>query len=233
MVMELPSGSNPAGAAVPSIAVPAPVSPQPTTAGQVRVELVSGRVFTAQLDAWTDARLLWLRWQRGSVVLRRPIRWDRVVRAQVAGDELSGEEFREAVETIRGEHPSEGKSDPGLRTGGYPVVDQAVVIDHRSGYRAGGKARDGGRLRETQHRQDDRVLAANDRAADGHNNLLLRVRRCRGRSPGAKVPPIQRPAAPDDDLIRTRPNVLENEPALAVRGRQGDPLAIGDQFDLC
>ncbi|HUT11331.1 MAG TPA: hypothetical protein VMY42_12600 [Thermoguttaceae bacterium] len=98
MVIGSPDRSNLAAAAAPSLVVPPLVVPQPTAAGQIRVELVSGRVFTAQLDAWTDAQLLWLRWERGSVVLRRPIRWDRVVRANVAGEELSGEEFREMVE---------------------------------------------------------------------------------------------------------------------------------------
>jgi len=96
-------------------AAPRAIAPPPVVSGDriggdpIRVELASGRVFVADLDARTDAEVLWLRWQRGTVVLRRPIRWDRVVRAKVGGEELSGEEFRKMVEAVRREHPRDAK----------------------------------------------------------------------------------------------------------------------------
>ncbi len=71
----------------------------------VTVRLASGRTFTAQVDARSDAMHLWLRWQRGSAVVRRPVRWDRVVQVQVDGRDLSGEEFRRSVEADRPDQP--------------------------------------------------------------------------------------------------------------------------------
>ncbi len=67
----------------------------------ITVHLASGRTFTARVDPRTDAAQLWLRWEHGSAVLQRPIRWDRVVRAEVAGEEISGPQLRQIVQTIR------------------------------------------------------------------------------------------------------------------------------------
>ena len=72
---------------------------------RIAVQLASGRTFTAELDARTDGRQLYLRWQRGSAVMLRPIQWNRVVRVQVAGEDLSGEEFRELVKQWRRQVP--------------------------------------------------------------------------------------------------------------------------------
>lgn len=71
----------------------------------ITVDLRSGRTFTALIDSKTDAKQLWLRWERGTAVLQRPIRWDRVVRAKIAGEELTGEELQQVVATIRRDMP--------------------------------------------------------------------------------------------------------------------------------
>jgi len=73
---------------------------------EISVELSSGRTFRARLDARTDARQLWLRWQQESAVVLRPIRWDRVVRARVAEQELSGESLREVVSRWQQQQPA-------------------------------------------------------------------------------------------------------------------------------
>jgi hypothetical protein len=75
------------------------------TAKPITVHLASGRTFTATVDPKTDRAKLWLRWENGSAVVQRPIRWDRVVRAEVAGQELSGEEMHQLVEAV--EHQPE------------------------------------------------------------------------------------------------------------------------------
>ena len=71
------------------------------TVEPITVYLASGRSLTAQIDSRTDASELWLRWQRGPTVLRRPVRWERVTRVQMAGEQISGEELRHAVVEIR------------------------------------------------------------------------------------------------------------------------------------
>ena len=72
----------------------------------ISVEVASGRTFGGQLDARTDAVQLWLRSGRGSTVLLRPIQWDRVVQVHVAGQDLSGEEFRQIVEAVKPDTPT-------------------------------------------------------------------------------------------------------------------------------
>lgn len=69
----------------------------------ISVEVTSGRTFAGQLDAQTDAARLWLRSRQGSAVLLRPIEWDRVVQVNVAGADLSGEEFLRIVKAVRQE----------------------------------------------------------------------------------------------------------------------------------
>lgn len=86
----------------------------------ITVHLASGRSFTAKIDPRTDSTQLWLRWERGSAVLRRPIRWDRVVRARVTGRELSGKEFYQIVQTIRRDAPAQAETAAAQRTIGIP-----------------------------------------------------------------------------------------------------------------
>jgi hypothetical protein len=62
--------------------------------GLVAVEVTSGRVFRGEIDSQTTKTQLRLRWSQGAIVVRRPIRWERVVRAEVGGETLSREELR-------------------------------------------------------------------------------------------------------------------------------------------
>jgi hypothetical protein len=72
----------------------------------ISVEVASGRTFSGQLDARTDPAQLWLRSRRGSAVLLRPIQWERVVRVRVADRDLSGEQLRQIVKTVKPEAPA-------------------------------------------------------------------------------------------------------------------------------
>ena len=69
-----------------------PPAPLPSE-GTISVRLASGRTFTAALDARTDATQLWLRFQQAGAEVLRPIEWDRVASAEVAGQKLSGDEL--------------------------------------------------------------------------------------------------------------------------------------------
>lgn len=71
----------------------------------VVVHMVSGRVFTAELDARTDEADLWLQWRRGKITLGRPVQWDYISRVELAGDDFAGEAVRQAVVALRREAP--------------------------------------------------------------------------------------------------------------------------------
>jgi len=58
------------------------------------VDLASGRSLVAAVAPQTDGTTLWLRWSHGTIRVLRPIDWERVVRAEYAGQELSGEQLR-------------------------------------------------------------------------------------------------------------------------------------------
>jgi len=77
----------------------------------ITVELASGRSFTAALELGDDAEHLWLRWQKGRAVLLRPVRWERVVRAEVAGETLDRDDLRRLVDQMRAETPFEPEPD--------------------------------------------------------------------------------------------------------------------------
>jgi len=83
------------------------IGQEPPPEESVTVELASGRSFTARLDPRTDASRLWLRAQRGLATVERPIRWERVVRATVAGQDLSGEQFQQIVQRVRRDLPAQ------------------------------------------------------------------------------------------------------------------------------
>ena len=78
----------------------------------ITVRLASGRSFTAEIDSRTDGSQLWLRSQRGSAVLLRPIRWEQVVEAQVAGEQVSGDELRQTMEAIKQAVPPSADAAP-------------------------------------------------------------------------------------------------------------------------
>jgi hypothetical protein len=103
-----------AGRSNPPAAAWAAAEP-PGRESAVTVRLASGRTFTAELDPRTDANRLWLRWQRGKAAVLRPIHWERVVTAEVGGDELSGEALRRMVERVRQEDPFREEPPPPAR----------------------------------------------------------------------------------------------------------------------
>lgn len=104
------------------LAGPSAAGEGPSAAGEdaqasrsITVHLASGRTLIASVDQRTDQTHLWLRWERGSAVLRRPIRWDRVVRAELRGADLSGNQLQEMVTAVRREvaRGSGGAAQPG------------------------------------------------------------------------------------------------------------------------
>ncbi len=99
-----------------------------TPAGHVEVAVRSGRTFGGEIDAQTDADVLWLRSSHGSIVLVRPIEWSRVVRASYAGKELSGDEFRALAERVKTTRPDPpvGPAAP-VPPPPSPASDAAVV----------------------------------------------------------------------------------------------------------
>jgi hypothetical protein len=84
-------------------APPAPLASETT----IVVHLANGSSFTAALDARTDAGQLWLRFGKAGAELFRPIDWDGVVSAEVAGQRLSGSDLRSLVAQIRREIPAQ------------------------------------------------------------------------------------------------------------------------------
>jgi len=76
----------------------------------ITVHVRTGRTFTAEMDVRTDSTQLWLRWQRGSAEVLRPIRWDHVVKVHVLGEELSGDEFQGIVAAVRQDAPVQTKN---------------------------------------------------------------------------------------------------------------------------
>jgi hypothetical protein len=88
-------------------AVSSTVSAQPSpTTGEsplIRVELANGRTFTAALDARTTDERLWLRFDRQTAVLYRPVAWDDVSSAEYDGQTYSADELRQLAPQIRSE----------------------------------------------------------------------------------------------------------------------------------
>lgn len=74
--------------------------PAARAAGNVTVEVLSGRTFTGQLDARTSDERLWLRLGTNSVSVLRPIEWPRIVRLDVGGTSLLGEELPDRLAEV-------------------------------------------------------------------------------------------------------------------------------------
>ena len=87
-----------------------------TSEAAITVHLASGRSFTAALDPRTDEALLWLCFQREGAEILRPIRWDRVTWAEVAGQRLPGEELHRLVAQLRQEIPAQPVAPPARAT---------------------------------------------------------------------------------------------------------------------
>lgn len=91
----------------------------------VTVDLKSGRSFTATVDAKTDARQLWLRFDVATTEIRRPIDWSEIAGGRVAGRSVTTEELR----TLVGELQS---SPPRMRA----IQARSAVIPSNEGLKA-------------------------------------------------------------------------------------------------
>jgi hypothetical protein len=105
---------TPVGSATPLSSKQQQALPHTTEAAEatITVHLASGRTFEAALDARTSAAELWLRFNRAGAELLRPIDWDRIVSAEVAGKTLSGEELHRLVIQVRQEIPAQLAAPP-------------------------------------------------------------------------------------------------------------------------
>ena len=88
------------------VAMPWAATALSEAAETVTLTLKSGRTLTAHVDARSDEARLWLRFDAPSTALYRPIAWDRVVRATIAGRELSSEDMRRSIDTWKSTRPS-------------------------------------------------------------------------------------------------------------------------------
>jgi hypothetical protein len=84
-----------------AIATDAGTDTPPPEMQPVSVEVASGRIFTGEVDGRTNEQRLWMRSGSDSIVLLRPIQWDRVVAARAAGLELSGKQFRDLLVALQ------------------------------------------------------------------------------------------------------------------------------------
>lgn len=95
---------------------PARVAPPPPPAprAMIKVQLQSGRVFSGDVDSQTDGQELMLRTNMLGGFIARPIQWERVVRAEIAGEAISGDQLHQIVVEIRRTHPKPALTRPRL-----------------------------------------------------------------------------------------------------------------------
>lgn len=74
---------------------------QTESAALVVVNLASGRAFRGTIDPRTDGEQLWIRCVYGQAVILRPVLWERIVSAEVAGKNLAMENFRELADRLK------------------------------------------------------------------------------------------------------------------------------------
>ena len=84
---------------------PPAIAQEPISQEPITVDLTSGARLVGQLDARSDGSRLWLRAEKGSAVLLRPIRWEQIARAHVAGSILTAKQLRQSVEQKRPQSP--------------------------------------------------------------------------------------------------------------------------------
>lgn len=88
------------------VAIVSALASAPSYAGQqITVELTSGRVFTAEVDARTGDDRLWLRYGTDNITLLRPVSWQHVVRAERDGTAVPLDQLREYAESIKSPAP--------------------------------------------------------------------------------------------------------------------------------
>jgi len=76
-------------------------SPSASGGPEAIVYLQSGRTFLGQVDPETDGQRFVLRSHVGSGTIQRPIQWDRIVWARIAGETISGKALHQVVLEIR------------------------------------------------------------------------------------------------------------------------------------
>ena len=109
------------------VAMPSAATALSEAAETVTITLKSGRTLTAHVDARSDEARLWLRFDAPSTALYRPIAWDRVVRATIAGRELSSEEMRRSIDTWKSTRPS--PTTPPAKSAASPAKTSDVIAD--------------------------------------------------------------------------------------------------------
>lgn len=71
----------------------------------VKVRVTSGREYQGDVDQRTNDRELWLRWQKSGVRLERPIAWENVESAEVAGERVAPDELRKRAPELASSVP--------------------------------------------------------------------------------------------------------------------------------
>ncbi len=83
------------------------------------VRLASGRDFTASVDARTD-EMLWLRFSSGGGHILRPIAWERVVAAQLDGQDVEMKELRGLCARVKSDAPAKEILPPAVVVANAP-----------------------------------------------------------------------------------------------------------------
>jgi hypothetical protein len=96
--------------------------PQGAAAAKVvTVEATSGRTFTGQVDAQTNAARLVLRTSRGGAHLLRPIEWSRIVKATLDGQQVEPARLREIASQLQTAAPRAEFASPAGEVAPPPV----------------------------------------------------------------------------------------------------------------
>ena len=113
----------------------APPTPSPTEKNAAEctltVNLIGGRTLSAVLDPQTDVDQLWLRFGLPNAQILRPVDWDRVASANLAGHTFSGRQLHAMVAQIREENPRETDKDTfdgTIELIGDPQTNRSEVI---------------------------------------------------------------------------------------------------------
>jgi hypothetical protein len=151
---------------------------------RVTVTTSSGRTFTGVVDSRTDDAMLWLRSEKSTMAVCRPIAWGAILSATMADEVLSAAALREIAPGLRSarvrnwttlaEPPvPETVTDPGMNalSSGLPVVVGFVAEAPRESARVRSIQIDGG-LAHTGGGVDADSLVLTLSALDGYGMLV-------------------------------------------------------------
>jgi hypothetical protein len=103
------------------------------------VETTGGRRFTGDVDRHSDEHVLWLCRAHGRSAILRPIDWDSIVTVELANTRYTGQQFRSALQTVRGSlPPADEPSEAGattIRLAGAREVPDVATVPVEIGYR--------------------------------------------------------------------------------------------------